>query len=165
MALPKRKHLTRLNHLFRLPVGEVYFVTAACANKRAIFSDARCAELAAKTFSVCTERHGYEVLLSCVMPTHFHAVIAARERSSSLSELVRGWKTWCARQLRALGVEGKVWQNEFFDHRIRSKTSLAAKCEYVVQNPVRAGLAERAEEWPHTGGTWWDAYLARGGAG
>ena len=108
MALPKRKHLTRLSHLFRLPVGEVYFLTAACANKRAIFSDARCAELAAETFSTCAGRHGYEVLLFCVMPTHFHAVIAAQERSSSLSELVCGWKTWCARQLRELGVEDKV---------------------------------------------------------
>ena len=45
----------------------------------------------------------------------------------------------------------RIWQREFFDHVLRSEESYAEKWEYVRQNPVRAGLAVDAEEWPFQG--------------
>jgi putative transposase len=41
-----------------------------------------------------------------------------------------------------LGRSGPVWQEEFFDHVLRSNDSLAEKIDYICQNPVRAGLVE-----------------------
>ena len=161
MALPKRRHLTRLRELFRLSVGEVYLLTINCADRRPVFAEPDKARVAVETFDDYAARYGYGVLLYTVMPDHVHAVVAAHDGSSSLCELVSRWKTWCARELRAVGVEGKVWQDEFFDHRIRSEASLGEKCEYVANNPVRAGLVERAEDWPRTGGEWWEEYLTR----
>jgi hypothetical protein len=38
-----------------------------------------------------------------------------------------------------------------FDHLLRSKESYAEKWDYVVQNPVRAGLTAAAEDWPYAG--------------
>ena len=161
MSLPERKHLTRLRELFRLPVGEVYILTVNCASRRPVFADDACARVALETLVDYAARHGYGLLLSTVLPDHLHAVVAAGDGSSSLSEFVSRWKTWCVRKLRAFGVDGKVWQDEFFDHRIRSEASLGEKCAYVVHNPVRAGLVETPEEWQYTGGVWWEAYLAR----
>ncbi|MBN1918120.1 MAG: transposase [Verrucomicrobia bacterium] len=161
MALPTRKHLSRLRELYRLPVGEIYLLTVNCAKRRRIFAETNRARIAVETFADYAARHGYGVLLYTVMPDHVHAIVAAHEGSSSLSELVSRWKTWCARKLRDIGVEGRVWQGEFFDHRIRSEASLGEKCEYVANNPVRAALIERAENWSHTGGAWWDQHLAR----
>ena len=43
------------------------------------------------------------------------------------------------------------WQEEFFDHVLRSKESYAEKWDYVRDNPVRAGWAKRAEDWPYAG--------------
>ncbi|MGA7292144.1 MAG: hypothetical protein WBW53_05840 [Terriglobales bacterium] len=48
---------------------------------------------------------------------------------------------------RALGRSGPVWQEESFDHVLRSEESFAQKVEYIRQNPVRAGLVRRAEEY------------------
>jgi len=45
----------------------------------------------------------------------------------------------------------RVWQREFFDHVLRSEESYAEKWEYMRQNPVRAGLAMSAEDWPFQG--------------
>jgi REP element-mobilizing transposase RayT len=45
----------------------------------------------------------------------------------------------------------RVWQREFFDHVLRSEESYAEKWEYMRQNPVRAGLTPRAEDWPFQG--------------
>jgi putative transposase len=157
----ERKHLARLPEVFPLRVGEVYLLTACTAHKRRAFADTSCAHAVAETLEAVAGRNGYAVLLYCVMADHVHVIVAAHEGGASLSKLVRTWKTWCTRRLRELGVQGPVWQAEFFDHRIRSEDSLGQKCEYVVHNPVRAGLVKRPEEWPHVGGRWWEEYVSR----
>ena len=43
--------------------------------------------------------------------------------------------------------KGPVWQEEFFDHVIRSNDSLVDRVDYVCQNPVRAGLVENEREY------------------
>jgi REP element-mobilizing transposase RayT len=42
---------------------------------------------------------------------------------------------------------GPVWQEEFFDHVLRSNDSLAEKVDYVCQNPVRGGLVSHESEY------------------
>jgi REP-associated tyrosine transposase len=48
---------------------------------------------------------------------------------------------------KALQRQGHVWQDESFDHVLRSEESLDAKIEYVRQNPVRRGLVARPEDY------------------
>jgi hypothetical protein len=43
------------------------------------------------------------------------------------------------------------WQPGFNDHLLRNDESYTQKWEYVFQNPVRAGLVARAEDWPYAG--------------
>ena len=43
-----------------------------------------------------------------------------------------------------IGVE---WQRDFFDHRLRDHHELEEKASYILINPVRKGLCERAEDW------------------
>jgi len=46
-----------------------------------------------------------------------------------------------------LNRTGPVWQEEFFDHVLRSNESLVDKVDYVCENPVRAGLVESEGEY------------------
>ena len=55
---------------------------------------------------------------------------------------------------KLLGGSGPVWQDESFDHVLRSDESFAEKLDYIRQNPVRGGLVKRAEEYPW----FWVAY-------
>ena len=48
---------------------------------------------------------------------------------------------------KLLHLSGPVWQEESFDHVLRSDESLKEKCEYIRQNPVRRGLVQRAEDY------------------
>jgi hypothetical protein len=52
-----------------------------------------------------------------------------------------------------VGKRGRdpVWQQGFFDHVVRNSESYSEKWEYVRQNPVRAGLCLRPEDWPWQG--------------
>ena len=48
-------------------------------------------------------------------------------------------------------TSGPLWQRGFFDHLLRTAESYGEKWNYVRENPVRAGLVERAEDWQYAG--------------
>jgi len=48
---------------------------------------------------------------------------------------------------KLLHRSGPVWEEESFDHVLRSDESLKEKSEYIRQNPVRAGLVATPEDY------------------
>jgi hypothetical protein len=48
---------------------------------------------------------------------------------------------------KLLHRDGPVWEEESFDHVLRSDESLKEKCEYLRQNPVRRRLVKRPEDY------------------
>ena len=44
-----------------------------------------------------------------------------------------------------------LWQPGFFDHVLRNDESYSQKWEYMRENPVRAGLVPRADDWQYQG--------------
>jgi REP element-mobilizing transposase RayT len=44
-----------------------------------------------------------------------------------------------------------LWQRHFWDTQLRKGESYDEKWEYVVKNPVRAGLAKQSQDWPYQG--------------
>lgn len=77
-----------------------------------------------------------------LMLDHAHAIVAVPELDD-FAVTVSAWKRYTARST------GVVWQNGFFDHRLRSDESLEEKSRYIRMNPVRKGLVAAAEDWPH----------------
>lgn len=47
--------------------------------------------------------------------------------------------------------EGAFWQADFWDTQLRRHESYATKWNYVRNNPGRAGLSVRPEDWPYQG--------------
>jgi REP element-mobilizing transposase RayT len=79
--------------------------------------------------------------LFLVMPDHVHALIRI-PIGGSLRRPISDWKRWTATK------GGFEWQRDFFDHRLRGAESEREKVDYILQNPVRAGLVEKVEDWP-----------------
>jgi len=86
------------------------------------------------------------------MPDHVHLVLTPlRDENGlfSVAEIMQGIKSSSAHQInRALNRTGQVWQHESFDHVLRREEGIEAKVEYVIQNPVRAGLVRNISEYP-----------------
>ena len=62
------------------------------------------------------------------------------------------WESVSSRRIAAtLGIRAPIWQRDYFDRYLRSSESYSEKWQYVEQNPVRAGLVGRVEDWPHHG--------------
>jgi len=74
------------------------------------------------------------------MPDHLHAIIAF-PREPGLKTVISNWKKFVATK------HGVKWQRDFFDHRLRNDQELQEKTSYILMNPVRKGLCERAEDW------------------
>ena len=86
------------------------------------------------------------------MPDHVHFFCSAELDAKTLPTFMQAWKQWtCKRMTRELSFSGSVWQEEFFDHVLRSSESYSQKWDYVKENPVRAGLVASAADWPWQG--------------
>ena len=59
-------------------------------------------------------------------------------------------KQTLAKQITSMGTL-PIWQRSFFDHVLRNDESYAQKWNYVRENPVRAGLVTKADDWPYSG--------------
>jgi putative transposase len=96
-----------------------------------------------------------------IMPDHVHLFVCFGAGSTvTLSGWMKGLKHHLdgvllsvgARPIRVLGQKLiSFWQPGFHDHLLRSDESYAEKWQYVFENPVRAGLVRRAEDWPYAG--------------
>ena len=70
-----------------------------------------------------------------VMPNHVHLIVCLLG-DTDIEAQCASWKRYTARQInQALGIKGRFWQEESFDHLIRSVEQFAAIQRYIAQNP------------------------------
>jgi REP element-mobilizing transposase RayT len=128
----------------------VYFVTA-CTQERRRLLDRESVLRAVVEFGERGPQVGAWLGSFVLMPDHLHAFVALDVELCRLSGWVSGLKAAVARVLKSEGMEGPYWQKGFFDHVLRGSESASEKWAYVRNNPVRAGLVQRAEDWPYWG--------------
>ncbi|MDD2921115.1 MAG: transposase [Anaerolineales bacterium] len=100
----------------------------------------------------------YDMLAYCIMPNHVHLLADfsrfdkndGKKRLSPLSQALRLIKGRSARYANLkLGHSGKFWQDESYDHFVRNNGELTRILNYIVENPVKAGLAKSWDEWAY----------------
>jgi len=98
----------------------------------------------------------WSIHAATVMSTHLHVVLSNRAgRSGALLEDLEKFKRFTGRAAnRILNRTGRFWAREEFDHWCRTPDKVAAAVRYVRENPVKAGLVERWQDWPWTVGDW-----------
>jgi REP element-mobilizing transposase RayT len=99
-----------------------------------------------------SESAGFDVLVVTLMPDHIHLLVAGRTPDSNLIRFVQRFKQMSGHAYAERGA-GRLWQPSFHDRVLRRTEDVDAVARYIVGNPVRAGLIERGEDWPYSGGT------------
>jgi len=90
----------------------------------------------------------YRLLAWVVMPNHLHVLIE-QLTGWTLARVVQGWKRHTTREInRALAGSGQLWQREYWDRFIRDERHYRRVVEYIHDNPVKAGLVAKPQEWP-----------------
>jgi putative transposase len=76
----------------------------------------------------------YELTDYVVMPNHVHLIAAFFDEEAMLGQC-DSWKHYTATQInRALGRRGRFWQQDGFDHLIRSPEQFGALRRYIADN-------------------------------
>ncbi|HUP62894.1 MAG TPA: transposase [Thermoanaerobaculia bacterium] len=86
----------------------------------------------------------YALLAWCVMPNHAHVVFSLA-REHWIDDVVQTWKGYSAKEANKLMERtGTFWMEDYFDRSIRDSRELHATIEYVLNNPLKAGLRDWA---------------------
>jgi putative transposase len=90
---------------------------------------------------------GVTIRAYCFMPNHVHLIVVP-EGADSLARLFRTVHSHYAELVNAKrGWTGHLWQQRFASFPMH-EAHLRAALDYVHDNPVRAGIVERAIDWP-----------------
>jgi len=97
----------------------------------------------------------YDLIAFCVMPNHVHLIITPLTDDSGnyskYDNIMQTIKLSSAVQINALlGTSGQFWMHENYDRIIRNERELNATINYLIQNPVKAGLVKDGMEWKYT---------------
>jgi len=96
----------------------------------------------------------YQLHTWCLMPNHVHLLVQplplADGTYAKISTIVQRIKGYTAKQINLqLGRSGKVWNDDYYDRFIRNSRDYCMTVEYVMNNPVKAGLTDRRESWEY----------------
>ena len=99
--------------------------------------------------SQANSQHNIAVGRYVMMPDHVHLFVRGPD-DFQLGPWVGMLKQALAKHI-ALARTSPIWQRGFFDHVLRNDESYGDKWNYVRENPVRAGLVTKADDWPYSG--------------
>jgi putative transposase len=96
-------------------------------------------------------RQDCSVFTYCLMPDHLHFLVSPRRDGTSVLTFSDQYKGKSTNRSWKLGWQGKLWELRYYDHIVRAEEDLAAIAEYILNNPVRRGIADAKGEWPWSG--------------
>ncbi|MEK7633697.1 MAG: transposase [Patescibacteria group bacterium] len=130
-----------------------YFVTI-CVNKReCVFGKIQNKKMVLNPYGKIIKKRYLDLInhySNClldefvIMPNHVHGIIIIKNVENglkpfstkySLSEIIRGFKTFSSRSIHELGLNSFRWQKSFYDHIVRNEYSLNRIRQYIRDNP------------------------------
>jgi len=145
--------------------GHAQFVTFSCYRRRRLLDDDRCKRIVIGTLgSELAKRKGICIGF-VIMPDHVHTLVWF-PRPGRLSDFMQVWKQRSSVQIhrvletqlqhcgKSIPADEPVWQARYYAFNAFSEERLHEKLTYMHQNPVRAGLAVRAVDWPWSSARW-----------
>ena len=143
-----RKNSLRLPN-FNYVAGS-HFITIVTQNRQKFFNDKRLAEYAINVVLDLREKYKFNLYSFCLMPDHFHGLIGIGESNLTLGRICGDFKSLSTREFWKF-YDGKLWQRQFFDHKIRNEQDFAETVKYIRMNPVEAKLVDDWKNWEWTG--------------
>jgi putative transposase len=134
-----------------LPPAGIYHVTARGVARQDIVRDDHDRLFFRRQLTFARRRHHWLVYAWCLMTNHFHLVVVC-----DLEQLSRGMHLLKFRHAQAFNERydraGHLFQGRFDARAVEGDEHFITVCEYVLDNPVRAGLCDGRAEWTWLGG-------------
>ncbi len=142
-----RPHARNLRRGRYSQAGLYYFLTTSVAGRRRIFNVPGRAVIVLEAIRWLHDTRRLSVDAAVVMPDHLH--LAGQLHKDSLSNVMHSLKSYTAKRLTGAGVLAPVWQKGYYDHALRDDEDYRVKVRYLIENPLRAELVGRVEDYPY----------------
>src|SRR5262249_15956207 len=108
------------------------------------------AEIVLHTLLTYRDRGIYRLHQFVIMPDHIHLLITPNSNTSveKAIQSIKGGSSHRIRKQRDCRME--VWQVGLYDWTIRDYNDWQTKVEYIHENPVRAKLVQKPQDWPYS---------------
>jgi putative transposase len=138
------------------PDNKVFFITFCTYRRRVLPEAARTVVLDSCLAGIGKQ---FDLYGAIVMPDHVHLLLTPlgdEDGPFTITQIMQTIKGASAHRVnKFLARKGKVWQEESFDRALRREERVGYRLDYMLQNPVRAGLAENPLDyrwlWRNTG--------------
>jgi putative transposase len=127
-----------------------YFLTICAHQRRPVFKDASVIEMVLDQIRFTAAEQGVENIAYCFMWDHLHLLVAGTADASDLKKFAKLMKQRAGWRSARLG-HGRLWQVGYFDRVLREEEATTDVVQYIIQNPVRAGIVESPGQYPHWG--------------
>ncbi len=123
----------------------------------------------------CQKEKGLEIYAWCIMSNHIHLIVG-REKDNNIGNIIRDFKkytsvqicraidgnvkesrkSWMLELFRKAAIESNkhmkymFWQNEYHPIELNTNKMMDQKLDYIHDNPVKAGIVERAEDYMYS---------------
>jgi len=134
-------------------------VTICTNNKENIFDSNVHANIVISELLKTAKDLRFRILCYCLMPDHLHVIISPGDSNLPLSKFLNTFKGRTTTIFRTMKGFEKIWQRSAFDHIIRAEEGLKAVIEYIINNPVRKGIVEKAEDYTYS--KWFEVEIKR----
>jgi REP element-mobilizing transposase RayT len=148
--------------------GGVYFVTFAVQGWVDVFTRNDYKNILVDNLAYCQKNKGLELFAWCIMTNHVHLIVRAGE-GYLLPDILRDYKKFTSKTvLRAIAENqresrkewllkqfetkdgNRFWRADNQPVELWSNAVIAQKLNYIHQNPVKAGLVFRAEDYVYS---------------
>lgn len=127
-----------------------YLLTFSTAHRKRLFISAAFIETALARIAQTAQEEHFRILAYCFMPDHVHLVVQGTASDADLRRFVKISEQRVVYSLREQHHVRDVWQEGFHDWVLRPELPVADAIRYVLDNPVRAGLVAKAEDFVHS---------------
>jgi putative transposase len=129
-----------------LPDGFFHVVCRGVFGRRIYLDDVDRTKFVARLWR-CANAYDWICQTFCLMSTHYHLVV-----ESTAENLARGLQQVNGRHALSFNARhrryGHLFAGRYTVRVIEEEEYLYEACSYVLLNPVKAGLCDRAEDWP-----------------
>lgn len=127
--------------------GIPHHVTQRGNGRQAVFFEDGDYELYRDLLGQSAHQARVEIWSYCLMPNHIHAVVVPSDEDGLRATFAQTHRRYTGYINARRRVTGHLWQGRYGSVAMDDE-HLSHALRYVALNPVRAGLAERAQDWP-----------------
>ena len=127
-----------------------YSLTFCTDHRRHLFTRPPVVELVLARISRVAKEHEFDVIAYCFMPDHLHLLIEGKSDQSDCKKFIARAKQYSA-FFYSRTYHSVLWQRYGFEHVLRSEEVSWVVARYILENPIRAGMVRRVEDYPFAG--------------